>query len=308
MITDDVIVYRARNTVNGNCYIGVTRRGLIRREHEHRYEAKRGGKTRLHKALRKWGDKILFETIMDFEGDYELAMVFEAEIVEKERPAYNLVPGGLNRTGPAAPETTRRLRESHLGKPSPRKGTKLPPETVAKLRGQKRTDEQRARMSAAQKNRLAGKPGFMTGKKHTEEARAKMRAARAANPIGYWAGKKRPDAAEWLRKANTGRPSPMRGVPKPREQVEKMRAAKIGKPKTMTPAAVKAQAENYAKMLASKYRAVVCLNDGRVFKRVSDVPAEYGVSLSSVIRVLKRRSLTVKGWRFAYVGGGDLGQ
>lgn len=326
-ITNQVVVYRVRNLLDGKHYIGVTRRGLGRREHEHRYSAKLGTTTSLlHRAMQKYGqENFVFEVIFDFDGDYELAMIYEAEAVEKEKPAYNLVPGGLNKVGPTHPETRARMRESHLGianvmkgkkRPpgyvSPRLGMKASPETIAKMRAHAKkkwppkpepSPEEKAarRAEMFRRNREARKdtPGPMTGKKHTPEAIAKMRATRLGKP-GPWAGKKRPEAAVWLSAANRGRPAWNKGVPMREETKARLSAAKTGAHYEKTPARMAALAANYAKMLASKRKAVVCLNDGKHYASVKDLPIVYGVSLSSVIRVLKGRAPSVKGLRFAY--------
>lgn len=136
-VTNKVVAYRARNLVNGKHYIGVTKRGLGRREHEHRYAARTGSTDLLHKAIRKYGDKIVFETIFDFDGDHELALLYEAEAVEKERPAYNLIPGGRNRVGPLHPTTLAKMRDSHVGQSSTRKGVKMPADWVNPKKGTK---------------------------------------------------------------------------------------------------------------------------------------------------------------------------
>ncbi len=159
-MTDQVVVYRARNTVNGHSYVGVTKRGLPRREQHHRYLARVGKGYLLQDAIRKYGDEtVIFEVVGDFKDDLDLALVFEHELIAKEQPVYNIAPGGLGRTGPLRPE----VREA---------------------------------MSA----RMRSKPGFFTGKTHSDEAKAKMAEAHRGK-TGPWAGKSRPEAAEWLTKA-----------------------------------------------------------------------------------------------------------
>ncbi len=297
-----VVAYRVRNLVNGKHYIGVTKRGLGRREHEHRYAARTGSSFLLHKAIRKYGeDNFVFEVIFDFDGDYELAMIYEAEAVESERPAYNLVPGGMSRVGPISDETRQRLRDSHKGLPNARKGQKLAPEHAAKLRGQKRTDEQRARMSAAQKKVRSGKPGTMTGRKHSEETRRKLSLAHLGKP-GPWRGKKRPDVGAKISAALKGRPSLSRGKTASPEAVAKMVAAKTGKPQRQTPAVLAARKVSYAKMVASKRRPVVCLNDGKIFGSAVEAGEFYGVRGAAVAEIARgnRPLKSIKGLRFSY--------
>lgn len=50
------------------------------------------------------------------------------------------------------------------------------------------------------------------GRRMSPEAREKMRQAKLKNPVRYWLGKERPEAAEWIRKANLGRPSKLKGI------------------------------------------------------------------------------------------------
>lgn len=299
-ISNEVVVYRARNTVNGNSYVGVTRRGVGRREHEHRYAAAHGGQTRLHKALRKWGDKIQFETIMDFQGDYELAMAFEAELVAKEKPAYNLAPGGLNRVGDIAPETKAKQRASHIGKPNPRKGVKMPADWENPRRGTKLPEEAKDKMRAAAKTRVRKLGAPMAGKKHTEEARAKMSVARKGKP-GYWRNKKRPEIKTWLRVAQKGDVPWNRGVPMKAESKAKLSAALKGKaPPPVTPLMADTRAANMRKASLARRARVVCVNDGRVFTGLQAVVDTYGVSKSTVVRLLKSGRASEGGLRFEY--------
>jgi group I intron endonuclease len=296
-VTTDVIVYRARNLVNGHSYIGVTRRGLARREHEHRYAARKGGDGRLHKALRKWGDQIQFEAIFDFEGDYELAMLYEAELVEKEQPEYNLVPGGMNRVGPLSDETLSRMRASHVGKPSPRKGQKMPEGWAAHRIGVKHSPETRAKMSAAQ----AGKPRpSRVGLKHSPEARAKMSAATRGR-VGYWHGKKRPEAAQWLSQANKGKKPWNAGVPMREEAKAKLSLALKGRTASPeTPLMRQTRADNMRKASKARRKKVLCLTDGKVYDSLTEAAQFYGLHKASIAQVARGKRTSVFGLRFTY--------
>jgi group I intron endonuclease len=104
-------------------------------------------------------------------------------------------------------ETREKMRQARLGKP-------LPEAVVAKMVGQKRTPEQRARMSAG-----------MTGKKRTAEGRANISAAKKAqwaawkadgltpppppSPLGtkHSAETKAKISASWARRRELGLPS-----------------------------------------------------------------------------------------------------
>jgi len=325
--TNQVVVYRVRNLIDGKHYIGVTRRGLGRREHEHRYDAKQArSNSLLHRAMRKYGaENFVFEVVYDFDGDYELAMIYEAELVEKENPAYNLVPGGLNKVGPVHPETRARMRESHLGIPNAMKGKKRPPDYVHPRKGKKASPETLARMRAYAEKRWPpkpeptaeekaarqaealrrkrearkGLPGAFTGHKHTPETIEKIAAAHRGKP-GYWKGKKRPEVGEKISAALKGRPSWNIGKTMPPEAVAKMAATKKGKTPRQTEAVLAAREINYAKMIASKRIPVVCLDDGRDFDSAAAADSYYGLPKGSVSQVTSGRLKTTHGRRFAY--------
>ncbi len=112
-----VIVYRARNLVNGHSYIGFTTKGLAKRESQHRRDGRLGYLrcARFSSALKKYGDEnFVFEVMYDFDGDEELAKLYEIEAIEKYRPEYNLSRGGDG--GSLAEETKQRISASNLGK------------------------------------------------------------------------------------------------------------------------------------------------------------------------------------------------
>lgn len=327
-ITDQVVVYRVRNLIDGKHYVGVTRRGLGRREHEHRYSARKAdSNSLLHRAMRKYGEEnFAFEIVMDFDGDYARAMLYEAELVEKEKPAYNLVPGGLNKVGPVHPETRARMRDSHLGgtnslkgkkrPPSyvhPRKGKKAKPETVAKMRAYAKskwppkpepTPEERAarraEISRRAKEKWAGKPGPMTGKKHTPEALEKMSAAKKGKP-GPWAGKKRPEARAWLKLIKPGDVPWNKGVPMREESRAKLSAALKGKaPPPASLLMTETRIANMRKASAERRVRVVCMTDGSVYIGLNAVVEAYGLSESTVLRLLRTGVASRTGLKFAY--------
>ena len=120
------IVYEAKNLVNGHRYFGFTSQGLPRREWQHRVQArsKRPGGYILTKALRRYGDEnFVFSVLADFDGDEELALAYEAEMIAKWSPEYNIYPGGSGGTMPL--ETRRKISEAHKGRQSPLRGVPL---------------------------------------------------------------------------------------------------------------------------------------------------------------------------------------
>lgn len=172
-VTNQIVVYRARNLVNGKQYIGVTKRGLKPRERHHRTLARAGGGYRFHAALRKYGDEaFVFEQVADFFDDLELALVFEAELIDAEKPEYNMNPGGYNWAGAMDPDTPEKINTGQIHKRVRRKAT----------------EEEKAR----RRELLKKYPHPFKGQKHTAESRAKMSAALKGR-VGPWTGQKRPD-------------------------------------------------------------------------------------------------------------------
>lgn len=118
------IVYQARNLVNGHRYIGFTTQGLPARQLQHLKSAREpnGRKFRFQHALAKYGaDNFVFEVLGDFDGDEDLAKLYEREAIAKYKPEYNLSFGGDG--GRLAQETRDKIRAGKIGKPSPLKGT-----------------------------------------------------------------------------------------------------------------------------------------------------------------------------------------
>lgn len=149
------IVYQARNLVNGHRYIGFTTQGLERREKQHRKAAQseRQRKFRFHRALSKYGDEnFVFELLGDFDGDIELAKLYEVEAIAKYKPEYNILIGGGG--GPMPDELRQKLSASRIGKRHSEETRKKLSEAAFKRPprlGVRPTAEVRARMSAAQK-------------------------------------------------------------------------------------------------------------------------------------------------------------
>lgn len=160
------VVYQAVNSVDGKRYIGVTKRGLRDRVIRHKSSANTGSGYLLHRAMRKHGfDNFVFSVLADFEGDYELAKVYEYEAICRYRPEYNLTAGGEG--GAPAVQTIEKMRAAKLGR-------KHSPEVRARRVGRKLSEEHRARIAAAQRGRAPTKG--RTGQPVSEEIRAKIAA------------------------------------------------------------------------------------------------------------------------------------
>lgn len=147
-----VVVYQARNLLNGHRYIGVTKQGLHRRTYGHLKDARTGKGNRFHNAIRKYGEEhFVFGVVHDFGDDYDLARVYEHELICKERPEYNLTWGGeggsmhqstkdklraINLGRKASAETRAKMAASQTGRPPTkgRTGQPVPQETREKIR------------------------------------------------------------------------------------------------------------------------------------------------------------------------------
>lgn len=138
-------IYQIVNTVNGKRYIGSAKSFKVRWA-KHLGDLKLG---RHHSAYlqRSWlahgAEQFVFEVLEYCEVAALIAR--EQAWMDSIRPQYNVSPTAGNCTGVKHSEATRLKHSvSRLGK-------KASPEVVAKRTGQKRTEEQRARFSAAQK-------------------------------------------------------------------------------------------------------------------------------------------------------------
>ena len=267
-----VVVYQATNVKNGKRYIGVTKRGLRARRNSHRNSA-RTGTGLFQRAIRKYGiDGFRFEVLFDFQDDYDLAKVYEWEMISKHRPEYNLAAGGEG--GVAHVLTRARLSAAHKGK--------------------KRSIEARARMSAAQRIRAVEFPV-------DEETRAKMRAAKlgrkhAPEVVARRAAAGYRPSAETRAKmsaAQTGRPPTKgrTGQPVPQETREKIRQTLKNATWVDTPARIASRTRTGVRAAHEARKIPVrCVEDGNVFETIKAAAQFYGLNqmkLGAAIRAGK---------------------
>ena len=151
-------IYKITNKVNNKVYIGQTIRTIEERYQRHLSEAKRRTNRPLYDSMNHHGiDNFIVEQVVEAPDDKlnELEVFYIAKYKTTD-PAfgYNLTTGGDSFKSCLSPEAKKRAAEK-ISKAL--KGKKQPKELVekrtAKLRGQKRTEEQRKRFSEGQKKR-----------------------------------------------------------------------------------------------------------------------------------------------------------
>jgi group I intron endonuclease len=219
-------IYIITNKVNGKQYVGMTK-NIKRRWHQH--ISANGSAPALHAAIKKYGnDGFIYSYIcdaFDFEAACDLEQVLIKQHNTKTPYGYNLTDGGDGVRGRPMTENDKKIRRETVlkfvnslsaeerAKKFGVKGKKFTAEQIEKLRisnkgknlGKKASEETRAKMSIAHKNRVrkplseetkekirqsllgrkmpeAEKPKHASflGRKHTEETKAKIRASNIA--------------------------------------------------------------------------------------------------------------------------------
>ena len=110
------VIYKIQNKVNGRCYIGQTRQGLVQRKREHLNRFHRGDRDhRIYLAFKKYGlDNFTWEVISQT-TDYKLLDVLEQFFVEKYNSfenGYNCSAGGCS----VSEETRLKISQANKGK------------------------------------------------------------------------------------------------------------------------------------------------------------------------------------------------
>ena len=190
-----MIAYLIRCALSPKVYIGITRRSIKARWTDHLEHMRGGRPSKLYAAMRKHGiENFSIEAVASAVRLHDL-FDLERQLVaqyDSYSHGYNMTVGG---DGPAgmiySDEARERMRERQTGK-------KASPETSAKMsairKGIKlgpRSDEVRARMSAAQQNRSPVSAetrqkmrDAMAGREFSADHRAKISAARRGQAIG----------------------------------------------------------------------------------------------------------------------------
>lgn len=210
-----LIVYLARNTINGKCYVGQTGKPLSTRIGEHFNRPI----TPFDKAIRKYG-KVGFEFSILCECSTreelnEQEKYWIAQIQCKSPKGYNLNDGG-NGSNPSE-ETIQKMRLMNKGRIRSEESKQKNREAHL---GKKASDETRKKQSESLKARFARIPHHMVGRKLSQEVKEKISKANKGKNIGPKNGM-------------FGRPCATKGIPWSDESREKARLSHIGIPQSL---------------------------------------------------------------------------
>lgn len=167
-----MIVYKVTSP-SGKCYIGVTSRDLEFRKQCHYQELKTGTNYNFHNAIRKYSDQLVWEVICECTtGNYEDLKSLEKYYIQKYRSynnGYNMTLGGDGTLGwKHTEETKAKMR-------GPR------PQTSIAMKGKKKSEEHKRKISETRKNSLVLKETM-----NTEEFKNKMALAGGGKPFNVF--------------------------------------------------------------------------------------------------------------------------
>lgn len=165
-----MIVYMARNRLNGKGYVGKTKRTLEQRVKEHAHAAEIGSQQPFHRAIRKHGFEA-FEWFVLADDAQTEQQLNEQEVHQISRwrtfgpGGYNATKGGDGVMGwSPSPEHREKIRQAHLGEKNHNYGKswgRMGPwseETKQKMReaavGREHTQETKEKISEALRQRV----------------------------------------------------------------------------------------------------------------------------------------------------------
>lgn len=112
-------VYKVTNSLNGDCYIGITSRGTKQRWRDHCRHARQDRKrhqTPFYKAIRQYGARAFVPAVLGTGGTKKDAISVEIALIAHLKPAYNATRGGEGTYGHlVSEEGRRRMSEANLG-------------------------------------------------------------------------------------------------------------------------------------------------------------------------------------------------
>jgi group I intron endonuclease len=164
------VIYLITNVANGKKYVGQTLQVATKRWQRHHHLAATGSKTALHNAIRKYGyDAFEFSIIetCSLESVNECECYWIAQLDTMAPTGYNLTRGGDGFKGKHTGKTKEAIRKVMVlrGMSEKTRAAGIKANT-----GAKRSDETRAKMSAAAKKRGSNRKGAVL----SLETRAKV--------------------------------------------------------------------------------------------------------------------------------------
>ena len=215
-----MIIYKVTNLTNNKVYIGKTIKSLTHRKNNHLSDARRGGKSLFHRAIRKYGaenfcwevmDKVMFSDLL-----LELEKFYISKYNSKAPNGYNLTDGGDGNCGwhPSG-ESRRKMSDAHLGKRQPL------------------SEETKRKIGEANKLSLLGKhPSEETKRKMSESRTGKKHSHHRGHPLSEETKRKIGNANSGERSAMFGRHGklhPFFGKHHTEDALKKMRRPRSGK-------------------------------------------------------------------------------
>ncbi len=194
-----MIVYLARNTVNGKGYVGQTTHTLAYRRKCHKADAQRGSDLVFSRALRKYGmDAFEWSVLMmeENKGDLNESEQVCIKLLKTHvsEHGYNLAKGGNSCSGyHHTKETRRKMGEGNKGKVITKEARE---QTSKTLKALWQDPEYRMRMKKRKRGKLTEEGRANIRKKAKErwldpEYRAKIVKAQAGIPRGPYSPKRR---------------------------------------------------------------------------------------------------------------------
>lgn len=178
-------IYKITNLVNGKCYIGQTIRNIKVRWGRHKYDARKGSSSYLHKAIRKYGEESFMIEIITNAFKREFLNALEVISIAQHDTfiplGYNLTTGGGANTIFSC-ETKKKLSLIHKGNTyclGYRHTTEAKKNMSTAQKGSKRSEEAKKNMSTAQKGNKNN-----LGKKLSPVTRNKISMANKGNTNG----------------------------------------------------------------------------------------------------------------------------
>lgn len=202
-------IYKITNTVNNKVYIGQTIRAIEERFSRHLAEARNHTNRPLYDSMNHYGyDKFCVEQIVEAPDEQlnELEAFYISKYNSTDRfIGYNLTTGGdsyrVCLSEEAEARRVAKIAAAHKGRTQSKETIE---KRVAKLKGQKRTNEQRQRFSEAQKERFKNSPGTRLGSTVSNETKQKLREANLGKKQSEETKLKRKESISKLKWWNNG--------------------------------------------------------------------------------------------------------